>query len=346
MRTISQSWRFKQTVILALLGGVSLLSIVSACLIGSVHLSLAELWQGFFGFANGPSTSLAQSLLSLRLERALSGFVTGASLAMAGVLMQALLRNPLADPYVLGISGGASVAALTALLFFAAAWTVDVTAFIGAIAVSALLFVLAYRDLRGHAISEGNASLLLLTGVIIASGCGAVITLMLSVAPDSRLRSMVFWLIGDLSNVQSRYLPWLFLLIIGALVLRSARAINVLAMAADNARTLGVNIGRLRYLMFICSALLTASAVSSAGSIGFVGLILPHACRFAFGSDHRVLIPAASLAGGSFLVLADTIARSIVAPQQLPVGVVTAVIGVPVFLWQLHRSRKHDGSGQ
>lgn len=319
---------------------LALVSIVFACLIGSVPLSLRELLQALFDLLQGQSSSLASSVLDLRLSRALSGFVTGATLALSGVLMQALLRNPLADPYVLGLSGGASVGALATILFFGVGVMVDIAAFGGAISVAALLFMLAYRDLRGSGGSEGSAPLLLLTGVIVAAGCGAVVTLLLSIAPDSSLRGMVFWMIGDLSNTQPRYLSWLILLSVAVLMMKNARAINIAAMHSDNASALGINIGRLRKTLFVCAALLTASAVSSAGSIGFVGLIIPHACRFALGPDHRLLIPVASLAGGSFLVCADALARTVVAPQQLPVGVITAIIGVPVFLIQLHQLRR------
>jgi iron complex transport system permease protein len=324
--------------------GMSLLGLASllfACLIGSVSLSLSELQQALIDLFQGQTSTLASSVLDLRLSRALSGFVTGATLALSGVLMQALLRNPLADPYVLGLSGGASVGALATILFFGAGVMVDIAAFGGSISVAALLFMLAYRDLRGSGSSEGSAPLLLLTGVIVAAGCGAVVTLLLSIAPDSSLRGMVFWMIGDLSNTQPRYLSWIILLIVLGLMMKNARAINIAAMHADNASTLGINIGRLRQMLFVCAALLTASAVSAAGSIGFVGLIIPHACRFALGPDHRLLIPVASLAGGSFLVIADALARTVVAPQQLPVGVITAIIGVPVFLMQLHQLRRN-----
>ncbi|WP_395007809.1 FecCD family ABC transporter permease [Undibacterium sp.] len=320
---------------------LGLASLLFACLIGSVSLSLSDLQQALFDLFQGHTSTLASSVLDLRLSRALSGFVTGATLALSGVLMQALLRNPLADPYVLGLSGGASVGALATILFFGAGVMVDIAAFGGSISVAALLFMLAYRDLRGSGSSEGSAPLLLLTGVIVAAGCGAVVTLLLSIAPDSSLRGMVFWMIGDLSNTQPRYLSWIILLIVLGLMMKNARAINIAAMHADNASTLGINIGRLRQMLFVCAALLTASAVSAAGSIGFVGLIIPHACRFALGPDHRLLIPVASLAGGSFLVIADTLARTVVAPQQLPVGVITAIIGVPVFLMQLHQMRRN-----
>ena len=320
---------------------VSLLAVLLACLTGSVTLSVAELWHALLELLQGPPTSLAASLLDLRMGRALTAFVVGATLALSGVMMQALLRNPLADPYVLGISGGAAVAALAMILFYGSFWMIDLAAFGGALGVATLLFLLAYRDFRGSGSSDGSAPILLLTGVIVAAGCGALITLMLSIAPDSRLRGMVFWMIGDLSNTQNRTMPWLVLGGVLLFSLRNARAMNVVALHADNAATLGVDVGALRQRLFFCSALLTASAVSTAGSIGFVGLIMPHACRFLLGPDHRLLIPAATLAGGSFLVLADTIARTALAPQQLPVGVITALIGVPLFLLQLHQMRRH-----
>jgi iron complex transport system permease protein len=214
---------------------------------------------------------------------------------------------------------------------------VDAAALAGAGAVAILLYALGRRDLRGGA---GDTSTLLLTGVILSSACMALVTLMLSVAPESRLRGMVFWMIGDLAGTPLRLLPWLVLGGALAFALHSARALNVLALHAEAASTLGVRVGALRKGLFLASAALTASAVTSAGSIGFVGLIVPHACRFAFGPDHRVLVPSAVLAGGGFLVLCDTLARTVVAPVQLPVGAITALIGAPVFLYQLLHLRK------
>lgn len=319
---------------------ISLLSFVLACAMGSLALGVTELWNAALELLAGAPQSLAASVLDLRYTRALSGYVTGASLALSGLLMQALLRNPLADPYVLGISSGASVAALATIFFFGAGIFVDVAAFAGALGVALLLFILAYRDLRGLGSADGGAPLLLLTGVIVAAGCGALITLLLSLAPDNTLRGMVFWMIGDLSNAQARFLPWMILMGVLLVVMLNARAINISAMHADNALTLGVRVGVLRHILFVCAALLTASAVSTAGSVGFVGLIIPHACRFALGFDHRLLIPVATMAGGSFLVLADALARTVLAPHQLPVGVITALVGVPIFLWQLRRMQR------
>lgn len=327
-------------VVLAVLGAVAVGTVLFACTLGAVTLVPLELVQALVALAQDRDTGLASALLELRLARALAAFVTGAALALAGGMMQALLRNPLADPYVLGVSSGAALGALGAMLFGAALWVVDAAALGGAVLVSALLFLLAHRDLRGGLAADGNATSLLLTGVILAAGCGALITLILSLAPDNRLRGMVFWLIGDLSGTEGRWLPWLVLALAMIYALRSARAINLVAQHAEAAWTLGVRVASLRQGLFFFSAALAATAVTTAGAIGFVGLIVPHACRFAFGPDHRLLLPAAALAGGSFLVLADTLARTIASPQQLPVGVVTALIGVPVFLMQLHHVRR------
>ena len=342
-RARSGGWpaRRRAIIVVGLLGVAAILALITACLLGSVPVSLSDIDAAIHSTIAGGNASLTSTILGLRITRAASAFVTGAMLALAGVMMQALLRNPLADPYVLGVSGGAAVGALAAMLFFSAAWIIDAVAFAGALTVAMLLFALVHRDL--HSWGRGDRSLLLLSGVVVASGCGALVTLMLSIAPDSRLRGMVFWLIGDVSGSTLRSLPWLILVAALLLSLRFARAINMMAMHADAALTLGVPVARLRRGLFFCAALLTAAAVSNAGSIGFVGLIVPHACRFALGPDHRLLLPASVLVGGSFLLLADTLARTVVAPQQLPVGVITALVGVPLFLIQLHHLRKNAG---
>ena len=340
MHPFFRNMRHRATVILATLIVGAVASLVFSGMTGSIAIPLADLPSALLHVVQGHNDTLAATLLDLRLGRALTAFVTGAALSLAGVMMQALLRNPLADPYVLGLSAGASVGALAALLFMCSLWIVDASAFAGAVGVSLLLYLFARRDLRAGTAAEGGASMLLLTGVILSSASMALVSLMLSIAPESRLRNMVFWMIGDLSGAPARLMPWLVLA--GAMVfaLRCARSLNIMALHAEAAGTLGVRVGALRKGLFFCSALLTASAVTSAGSVGFVGLIVPHALRFACGPDHRLLIPAAALAGGTFLILADTVARTVLAPLQLPVGVVTALIGAPVFLYQLHRLRR------
>lgn len=334
------SHRRRAVIIVGAMLAFAVATLLFAGMTGSIAVPLADIPAALRQLAAGRPDSLSASLIELRAGRALVAFVTGGALALAGLMMQALLRNPLADPYVLGVSAGSAVGALLAMLLMASALLVDAAALLGAIGVALLLYLLARRDMRGGQAAEGGASLLLLTGVIVSALCTSLITLMLSIAPEGRLRSMVFWLIGDLAGAPLRLAPWLVLL--GALLfaMKSARAMNVVALHAEAAVTLGVRVGALRKGLFFVSALLTASAVTSAGAIGFVGLIVPHACRFAFGPDHRVLIPAAVLSGGAFLVLCDTLARTIIAPQQLPVGAITAMIGAPVFLYQLHRLRK------
>ena len=334
------SLRQRATLIVGAMLVLAIATLLFSGMTGSIRVPLSDIPDALRQLASGQPESLSASLLDLRASRALVAFATGGALALAGLMMQALLRNPLADPYVLGVSSGASVGALLALLLMASTLMVDAAALVGAVGVSLLLYALARRDLRSGQAAEGGASMLLLTGVIVSALCGSLVTLMLSIAPEGRLRSMIFWLIGDLACAPLRLAPWLVL--VGALLfaMRSARAMNMVALHAENAVTLGVRVSALRKGLFFVSALLTASAVTSAGAVGFVGLIVPHACRFAFGPDHRVLIPAVVLSGGAFLVLCDTLARTIVAPQQLPVGAITAMIGAPVFLYQLHRMRK------
>ena len=345
MSVLPAASQTRQRVIVLVLAACALLALALAAagLAGSVPVPLADLPQALSSVLSGAPDGMSATLLDLRLGRASAAFVTGAALALAGVMMQALVRNPLADPYVLGVSAGAAVGALAALLFGAALWMVDLGALAGAVGISLLLYLLARRDLGGlrgggrGAVRTGESGVLLLTGVVLASACMALVTLMLSVAPESRLRGMVFWMIGDLAGASWRPLPWVVLGAAVLLALRRARALNVMALHADAAVALGIDVAAERRFLFLCSGLLTACAVTTGGSIGFVGLVVPHACRHAFGPDHRILLPAATLVGGSFLVLADTLARTVLAPQQLPVGVLTSLIGVPVFLFQLHQ---------
>lgn len=312
-------------VLLALGAGASL---VLALMAGSVAIHPADVLKALMG--DGSDLG-GEVVLNLRLPRAMAGFACGGLLALAGALMQVLLRNPLADPYVLGISGGAGVGALLAILIGLPALGIDGLAFAGAMGAMLLVFGLAHGD------GSWTQTRLLLTGVIVAAGCGALVALMLSIAPEHKLRGMLFWLMGDLA--QAGDVRWTLALLVLALfaVLPFARELNLLARGADTAQALGVAVPRLRRLVYAVASLATALAVTTAGSIGFIGLIVPHLVRLATGNDQRLLLPASALAGGSLLVLADTLARTVVAPQQLPVGVLTALIGVPVFLFLLSR---------
>ena len=316
---------------LGVLGGLfvaGLFAFVLALHAGEVPVSWGDV-AGAMGLGSG--SGAAEVVRALRLPRALAAYACGALLALAGTLMQILLRNPLADPYVLGISGGAAVGALGAIALGAAAWVVDGAAFTGALTATFLVFGLARGD------GAWTPTRLLLTGVIVAAGCGAAVSFMLVMTTDIRVQSMLFWLTGDASGA-TRPCP-AFLLLLGGLarVLPFARDFNVLARGDLSARALGLRVERLRLLIYVLASLLTAVAVTQVGSVGFVGLVVPHLVRLALGNDQRVLLPAAALAGGALLTAADTAARTVMAPTQLPVGVLTALIGVPLFLFLLMR---------
>jgi iron complex transport system permease protein len=321
--------RIPATTALGALAVVALGAFALALSVGSVSLGPVAVLQALVGDGDAMPRTIVQGL---RLPRALAGFATGGSLALAGALLQVLLRNPLADPYVMGVSGGAAVGALVAMLIGASPWLTPAGAFGGGFLSTIIVFGLA----RGA--GAWSPTRLLLTGVIVASGWGAVVALLLSLAPEMQLRGMLFWLIGDLSSPPA---PWLSLavLVLGVIVaLPFARDLNALSRGETAAAALGVS-RHLPWLLFALAALLTAVAVTTAGAIGFVGLIVPHAVRLLLGNDQRIVLPASALAGGALLLIADTLARQIVAPTQLPVGVITALIGVPLFLLLLRRDR-------
>lgn len=313
--------------VLALLGLAALLLSVT---LGSAALSLADVW----AVARGQGSPLARTLiLDLRIPRSLSAFAVGGLLAVAGALMQVLLRNPLADPYVLGLSGGASVGALAAMLAGLGGAVITGSAFAGAFLSTLLVFGLA------HGTGSWTPSRLLLTGVVVATGWGAVITLMLAISPAERLPGMLYWLMGDLSYSRSPWPPLALLLVICLLLMPLGSSLNVMARGPLQAAALGVNVRPLEWTIYVVASVLTATAVTTAGSIGFVGLVVPHMLRLVLGNDQRLILPACALAGGTLLVLADTLARTMIAPEQLPVGVITALLGVPTFLYLLYRSR-------
>jgi iron complex transport system permease protein len=321
--------RRRALLILAALAGLSQLSIALALMVGSIPISPAEVLATLFGDGGGMAGDVVRSL---RLPRALTGFACGGLLALAGALLQVLLRNPLADPYVLGISGGAGIGALLAIVLGFGVAGINGLAFVGALGAMLLVFGLAHGE------GGWTQSRLLLTGVIVAAGCGAVVTLMLAVAPEERLRGMLFWLMGDLSQTGDPRLALILLVVLLLIALPFARELNLLARGADLALSLGVAVRPLRRGVYLVASLATAGAVTHAGAVGFIGLIVPHLVRLATGNDQRLLLPASVLAGGSLLVVADTLARSMLAPLQLPVGVLTALIGVPVFLFLLSRA--------
>lgn len=313
---------------------LAMASIVLATMVGSTGIGPGT-WMAAM---TDPDSHAGEVFWRLRLPRALAAFVVGGLLSLSGCLMQVLLRNPLADPYILGVSGGAAFFTLTGMgLGVAAAWWPPL-ALAGALVSILIVFGLA----RGSGPWSGTR--LLLTGVVTASGWGALITLLLAQSDDSSLRGMLFWLMGDLGYAR---LPAWAAMVLAAAVLATlgyARSLNVLAMGETTAKLLGESTRYLLWGIYFVASVMTATAVSIAGSIGFVGLIVPHLTRLLVGADHRVLVPAATLFGGTFLVLSDTLARTVIAPRQLPVGVITALLGVPLFLLLLNQARVRGGA--
>ncbi|MCG6967049.1 MAG: iron ABC transporter permease [Chromatiaceae bacterium] len=308
-----------------LLAGVSLLL---ALLIGSAEIPAGDV----LAYLVTDDGSVNDRIVDqLRLPRALSAFAVGGLLALAGTLMQVLLRNPLGDPYVLGVSGGAATAVLLAMLLtLPGAWYTP-AALGGALLSTLLVFGMARHG------DDWHGDRLLLTGVVVAAGWGALISFVLSISPAVQLPGMLFWLMGDLADATRPGVP-LLVLATGLLLARlRARELNIASQGLLQAAALGVDTRRLRLELYFLGAVFTAAAVAVAGSVGFVGLITPHLIRRLGGADHRILLPTAALAGGSLLVLADSAARTLISPMQLPVGVLTALFGVPVFLILLHR---------
>jgi iron complex transport system permease protein len=321
-----RAWRIGLT-----LAALAALSLAVSLALGSRAIALPELLRMLFAPDGGVN---AQIVHELRLPRALAAFGTGGLLAVAGALMQVLLRNPLADPYVMGASGGAAVGALGAMLLGAGGVLIQGGAFGGALASTALVFALARREFAGASLTDPGtgAPRLLLAGVMLAALWTALVTLLLTIAPEARIRGMLFWLAGDLSAGSNGTLAWAALIAITLAAWPLGRALNVLVRGPVAAQALGVRVQGLRRVLFVLASLATAVAVTTSGAVGFVGLVVPHALRLAIGNDQRVLVPACALAGGALLVLADTVARTVIAPQQLPVGLVTALLGVPSFL--------------
>jgi iron complex transport system permease protein len=308
-------------------------SLFAGLLFGSVDLPVSAIAHVLLSLANDTTS---QIVWQLRLPRVLAAFACGGLLALAGALLQVLLRNPLADPYILGVSGGAAVGALTAMLLGWGLVLVNLTSLAGALAAIAIAFGLSFRS------GDWNLYRLLLTGVVLSAGCAALTTLILTLAPASDVKGMLFWLMGDMSRAvgaEGLSSAWVTLVIVAAISMIFSGSLNVLSLGQIKAKTLGVAVLPLQVGIYFGAALATVATLMLAGVIGFVGLIIPHVIRLLGINDYRWLLPLAMLLGGSFLTLADTLARTLWAPQQLPVGVLTALLGVPLLLLLLSRKR-------
>jgi iron complex transport system permease protein len=309
-------------------------AVVIAVATGAARLPLGDVLTALTGGADAATRTI---VLELRLPRVVLALVAGGGLAMAGAVFQALLRNPLAEPYVLGVAGGAAVGAVAALTLGFAVLPGAVPAAALAGALGAILLVLRIAAHAGRAL---DTRVLLLAGVVVGAFFNAVILLLLTLADVESFRSAVFWMMGSLAASSWRSTAMLALYVVPASValLALARPLNLLAIGEETALFLGVRIDRVKLSAYFIASLLVAAAVAACGVIGFVGLIVPHAVRLAWGSDHRLLLPACMIGGGTFLLLADTVARTVAAPAELPVGVITALLGVPIFVVLLRRS--------
>jgi len=313
----------RPVVILAGFAALGAVSLALGLATGSVRLPASDIAAALMGHAPG---AVGDIVLRVRLPRVLAGFACGGLLALAGALLQVLLRNPLADPYVLGISGGAGLGLLAATslgLGYAAA---QVAGLAGALTAVLIVFGLSFRG------ADWNLYRLLLTGVVFSAGCGALISLILLLAPETAVKGMLFWLLGDLSDATSAHWAWLALIVLGTLSVVGSSTLNVLGLGRSKAASLGVPVRAAEVAIYIVASAATVGSVTLAGPVGFVGLIVPHLVRLLGVTDYRWLIPSAMLAGGALLSLADTAARSVWAPLQIPVGALTALLGVPVLL--------------
>ena len=326
-RATAQVLSLKYVSTILIMSFIAALSFILALSLGSVDTSIADVIKSLF---HDDDTFVKRIIKDVRLPRVEAGFLVGGMLALAGALMQVLLRNPLAEPYVLGVSGGAAAFTLLAIMCGMSGIWINASAFTGAFVSIMLVFTLS------HAGGDWNPMRMLLTGIVIASGWSAVISYLLAISPASKIHGMLFWLMGDLSFTQHAPANFHILLFAVVICMLAARSMNLLARGDLQATALGVSVTSLRYFVYFIASLLTATAVMQAGSIGFIGLIVPHLLRLVIGSDHRLLLPVSVLLGGSLLVVADALARTIIAPQQLPVGVLTAMIGVPLFLILMH----------
>ena len=309
---------------------LTLISVLIGISVGPIKINISEIITAIFS-ANSDST-ISQIIFEVRLPRILFAVAVGGGLSIAGAVFQSILLNPLAEPYILGISSGGTFGVILSFLLGLSFLGTQIFSFIGAFSVMMLVFVLGKR------FGELEPKILLLTGVMVGAFFSALILLMITLLNDS-LRTAVFWLIGNLSVAEKVNLKIVLpiTLIVSFVLILNSNKYNLLSLGSDTAKQLGVNTNFVRNLTYILTSLMIGTLVSVSGIIGFVGLLIPHVCRMIFGTDNRIVLPASFFVGASYLAIADTIARTIVAPSELPVGAITAVIGAPIFIYLLKK---------
>jgi iron complex transport system permease protein len=320
--------------IVGLLTTMMLIVVIIGLSLGSVGVPLSHVFGALIGSDAVPGSD-RMIIIALRLPRVVLAVIVGAGLSVAGLVFQALLRNPLAEPYILGISSGGTVGALVALSLSVGTSlvTTPVASFLGSAAVMAMVYALAHR--RGQL----DTYTLLLSGVMIGAFFNAAVLLIIAVS-NQEMRNAFLWLMGNLSNARMESIALIgpAVAITSIYLLLNAKAYNLIATGEESAMQLGINVTMLKRLSYLAGSLITGLVVSVSGVVGFVGLIIPHICRMLFGPDHRVLLPASLLVGASFMVVADLLARVVLSPAEIPVGAVTAAIGAPLFVYLLKRT--------
>lgn len=318
-----------------------LLTILAAAIflgisMGSTAGGLKAIFQSVFDLGDSKST-LDTIVWEIRFPRVLLASLVGAALSLGGLVFQALLRNPLAEPYILGISGGSAIGAITGILLgFSRFPGVSFTAFTGSIATLLLILVMS----SGKTILKKDS--LLLSGVMVNAFCSAVIMFLVSLTQDARLHNIIFWLMGDLSLGEMQHVGLLAAMLIPCFILIFwfSNAMNLLLMGKEMAQTMGVNIRVVTVTLLVATSFMVSATVSFCGLIGFVGLVMPHLLRLVLGPDQRILVPACVLGGGAYMVLCDTLARVLPEQGEMPAGVITAMVGAPLFIFLLKRSRQ------
>lgn len=328
--------RRRAAIVLVALGAALIVCSLLALTVGSEHVGAGQIFTAIVakltGSASGLSLEQDVIVFGLRLPRIGLAVGVGAALAMAGAAFQALLRNPLADPYVLGVSGGAAVGSILAIMLAAnLAFAQPLFSFVGAMAATLIVYHLGKRD--------DDPARMALSGVVLSTFLASMIALMTSVATNVKLRQITLWLLGDLSSGSYEGLVFVIVSVVVCLIglTSQSRALNLMMVGERDAFALGVETSRVRWVVHVTASLVTGAAVAAGGAIGYVGLVVPHLVRLAVGADNRLVIPASALAGSLLVLLADTAARTVIAPRELPTGAITALVGAPVFIYLLLR---------
>lgn len=344
--------KLRFTLLLWALAAVLLISMTLAVMVGSVGITPPVIWEVLLsktGFPVETAATRAQTIIiwEIRLPRVVLAAVVGASLAISGAAIQALVRNSIADPYILGVSSGASVGATAVILFgafsFFGTYALSFAAFLGAVAAVMVVFFLSRVDGRISVVR------LLLAGIAISMIFSALTNFMLMMSKQQGgIQAVVHWMLGSLAGAKWSTIgvPFAVLLLVLTLLLVNYRQLNALLLGEEMAVTLGINLDRFRLFIILFVSLLTGVVVASSGSIGFVGLIVPHLVRMVVGSNYKLVLPVSALTGAVFLVWADAVARIIIAPEEMPIGIITAVCGSPFFIWMLRRRRYSFGDGE